>query len=71
MTSNITRQLQTKGVFDLANIKPEDIKETIEVPSADSGKYESLGWVVIDSYKMDNKDFTVLAWAKPEAPVKP
>lgn len=55
----------------MANIKPEDIKETIEVPSADSGKYEGLGWVVIDSYKMDNKDFTVLAWAKPEAPVKP
>lgn len=55
----------------MANIKPEDIKETIEVPAADSGKYESLGWVVIDSYKMDNNDFTVLAWAKPEAPVKP
>ncbi len=55
----------------MANIKPEDIKETIEVPTAESGKYESLGWVVIDSYKMDNKDFSVLAWAKDGAPAKP
>lgn len=58
-------------MFILANIKPEDIKETIEIPAADTGKYESLGWVVIDSYKMDNKDFSVLAWAKDEAPAKP
>lgn len=55
----------------MANIKPEDIKETVEVPTAESGKYENLGWVVIDSYKMDNQDFTVLAWAKDEAPAKP
>lgn len=58
-------------MFDLANINPEDIKETVEVPAAESGKYESLGWVVIDSYKMDNNDFIVLAWAKDEAPAKP
>lgn len=58
-------------MFNLANIKPEDIKETVEVPAAESGKYESLGWVVIDSYKMNNNDFTVLAWAKDGAPAKP
>ncbi|NLY74187.1 MAG: hypothetical protein GX075_02660 [Firmicutes bacterium] len=55
----------------MANIKPEDIKETVEIPAADSAKYESLGWVVIDSYKMDNNDFNVLAWAKDGDPVKP
>ena len=58
-------------MFDLANIKPEDIKETVEIPAADSAKYESLGWVVIDSYKMNNNDFNVLAWAKDGDPVKP
>lgn len=58
-------------MFLVANIKPEDIKETVEIPTADSGKYVDLGWVIIDSYKMDNKDFTVLAWAKDESPAKP
>ena len=46
--SNNNNNNMRKGVFNLANIKPEDIKETYEVPPPNPEKYES--WmVVIDS----------------------
>lgn len=55
----------------MPDIKPEDIKETTEVPSQEEAKrLEGLGWVQIDTYKMNDKTFYVLAWAKDGAPAK-
>jgi hypothetical protein len=54
----------------LPDVKPEDIKEVVEVPTEDAKKYEALGWVIIDTYKTD-RNFTVLAWVKNDPPAKP
>jgi hypothetical protein len=56
----------------MVEIKAEDIKETFETQSQDeSAKYQSSGWILIDTYKVDNKEFFVLAWIKDGAPVRP
>ena len=58
-----------KDVFKMPDIKPEDIKETTEVPSQEEAKrLEGLGWVTIDTYKMNDQTFFILAWAKDGAP---
>ncbi len=55
----------------MPDIKPEDIKETTEAPSQEEAKrLEGLGWVIIDTYKMNDNTFYVLAWAKDGAPAR-
>jgi hypothetical protein len=63
--------LKGKDVDKMPDIKPEDIKETTEVPSQDEAKrLEGLGWVTIDTYKMNENMFYILAWAKDGAPAR-
>ena len=56
----------------MVDIKPEDIKETVEVKSKEeSDKYQGSGWLLIDTYKVDGNEFFMLAWVKDGAPVRP
>ncbi|MGE5581950.1 MAG: hypothetical protein ACM3X9_05360 [Bacillota bacterium] len=55
----------------MADIKPEDIKETTEAPSQEEAKrLEGLGWITIDTYKMKEQTFYILAWTKDGPPAR-
>jgi hypothetical protein len=66
-------QIYKKGCdLKMVDIKAEDIKETYETQSQDeSAKYQGAGWILIDTYKVDGKEFFVLAWIKDGASVRP
>jgi hypothetical protein len=55
----------------LTDIRPENVKEIIEIASADAGRYKELGWIEVDTYHIEQQHFVVLAWAGNEIPVKP
>ena len=56
----------------MPDLKAEDIKETVETKTQEeANKYVALGWILIDTYKMDGQDFYMVAWTKSEAPVRP
>lgn len=52
-------------------LKPEDIKETVEIKTDEADKYVKLGWEIIDTYKTDQGEFKILAWGKSDPPAKP
>lgn len=56
----------------MPDLKAEDIKETVETQTKEEAdKYVALGWLLIDTYKMNDKTFYMVAWTKNDPPVKP
>ena len=55
----------------MAELNPANVKEIIEVPGNEAAKYISIGWVEVDTYVMNQQNFSVLAWAKDDTPIKP
>ncbi len=55
----------------MTDIRPENVKEIIEIPSADAEPYKELGWIEVDTYRIEQQHFVVLAWAGDQVPVKP
>ncbi len=56
----------------MADLKAEDIKETVETSSQDeANKYVGLGWILIDTYKMNDQTFYMVAWTKNDPPTRP
>ncbi|MGE5581948.1 MAG: hypothetical protein ACM3X9_05350 [Bacillota bacterium] len=61
-----------KGREIMPDLKAEDIKETVETQTKEEAdKYVALGWLLIDTYKMNDKTFYMVAWTKNDPPVKP
>lgn len=56
----------------MADLTPESIKETFETASSDeSNNFQKLGWLLIDTYKIDQTMYYVLAWVKDGAAARP
>lgn len=52
-------------------MNPDKIREILEIPAAEAGKYLQLGWVEVDTYQFKGQDFIVLAWISDTEIVKP
>jgi hypothetical protein len=55
----------------MTEINPDNVKEILEVPAAEAIKYTNLGWIEVDTYIMNQQNFSVIAWAKDDTPLKP
>jgi hypothetical protein len=56
----------------MSDIRPEDMKATYETKNRnEANNYEELGWLLIDSYRVGQEEFFVLAWKEDGEPPRP